>query len=221
MSERKIICDDAIAWLESQQILTGCSLVASMPDISEFSGYSLKEWKDWFSQTAELILSRAPDDGVTIFYQSDIKVDSLWVDKGFLCQKAAEKLGHQLVFHKIICRFAPGTITFGRPAYSHLLCFSKTLKPDLSKSSADVVPDLGEKTWERGMGLEACLLAAKFISEQTKSQTVVHPFCGEGGMLAAANAYGLNAVGIERSPKRAKKAQSLGLDLVKREWIVN
>ncbi len=185
------------------------SLVASLPDISEFSGTPLKEWKEWFTTTAALILSRCPDDGVSIFYQSDIKVDGTWVDKSYLCQKAAEAQGHELLWHKLICRVPPGTTTFGRPAYSHLLCFSKGVKATADKSTPDVLPELGDKVWERGMGLNACLLAARFIAEQTVTRKVVNPFCGQGSMLAAANHYGLEAMGIERSPKRAERARTL------------
>ncbi|HXH76613.1 MAG TPA: hypothetical protein VNJ08_16700 [Bacteriovoracaceae bacterium] len=209
MSERIVLCEDALVWLEGHEALAGSSLVASMPDISEFGHLSLPEWKDWFIRTASLILSRCPDDGVTIFYQSDIKVEGEWVDKGYLCQKAAEALGFKLLWHKIICRAPAGTITMGRPAYSHILCFSKSLKADMSKSSADVIPDMGDKAWERGMGLTACLMIAKFIKEQTPSSLVINPFCGHGSMLAAANAFELKAVGIERSPKRAESANKL------------
>ncbi|MEI8347251.1 MAG: SAM-dependent methyltransferase [Pseudomonadota bacterium] len=207
MAKRFVYCEDAIAWLNSQEKLAGRSFVASLPDISEFT-LSLEDWKNWFTKTAALILSRCPDDGVTIFYQSDIKNKGTWVDKGYLCQKAAEELGHSMLWHKIVCRSPAGLTTFGRPAYSHLLCFSKTLLlHDVSKSTADVMADLGEKTWERGMGLEACLIIAKFVAEQTKCQTIVNPFCGEGSMLAAANHLGLEAIGIERSPKRAEKSR--------------
>lgn len=213
MSTRSVYCEDAISWLESKEIQSGCSFITSMPDISEFPGYTLNDWKAWFIKTASLVMSRCPDDGVTIFYQSDVKIDGAWVDKGYLCQKAAEVLGHELLWHKIICRSPAGIATFGRPAYSHMLCFSKTLKVDIAKSTPDVLPDLGEKTWQRGMGLEACMLAAKFIAEQTPTTTVINPFCGEGSMLAVANAYNLSAIGIERSPKRAAKARVLQMDL--------
>jgi hypothetical protein len=218
MTQRIVHCSDALHWLESQSILEDCSLVASLPDISEFPTFSLDEWKNWFTQTASLILSRCPDEGVTIFYQSDIKVEGLWVDKGFLCQKAAEGLGHQLLWHKIVCRSPAGTATFGRPSFSHMLCFSKNLKIDVSKSTADVIPDLGDKTWQRGMGLEACLIAAKFIAHETSTKTLVNPFCGEGSMLAAAEAFNLKTVGIERSPKRADKARRLKLSLNEKKW---
>ena len=207
---RIVHCEDALVWLENSPVLDGCSLVASMPDISEFHGFTLNAWKDWFTQTASLVLSRTPAEGVTVFYQSDIKVDGAWVDKSYLCQKAAEALGHELLWHKIVCRVQPGKVTFGRPSYSHILCFSKGLRiHDLGNSTADVIPVTGDKTWERGMGLEACLMIGKFIAEQTKTLTLVHPFCGQGAMLAVANKLGLNGIGIERSPKRAEMARIL------------
>lgn len=209
MSSREVHSVDAIEWLQSSPILEGCSFVASLPDVSEFPNYSLEEWKKWFTDTATLILSRCPDDGVVVFYQTDIKVDGVWIDKAYLVQKAAEATGHAQLWHKIMCRVQPGIITFGRPAYSHMLCFSKGVRPNAGHSTADVVPDLGEKTWVRGMGLEACLIIGKFISQETTSKTLIHPFCGEGSMLAAANALGLNAVGLEKSRKRAQKAREL------------
>lgn len=219
MTNRTVHCTDAIEWLRSQAILEGCSTLGSLPDISEFPGYSLDKWKEWFISTAELILSKTDPDGVTIFFQSDIKVDGKWVDKGYLVQKAAENLGHDLLWHKVICRFPVGTITFGRPAFSHMLCFSKNLTSDVSKSTADVVPDTGEKTWTRGIGLEAALVAANYVRTQTKTNTLVNIFCGEGAILAAANHVGLNAVGVERSPKRAEKARLLSINPETKSWV--
>lgn len=206
---RTVYTEDAIDWLKNSPQIEESSLIASLPDISEFSNWSLPDWKEWFIQTAELILEKTPPNGVTIFFQSDIKWQGTWVDKAYLCQKAAERVGHELLWHKIFCRFPPGTATFGRPAYSHMLCFSKAFRVDISKALPDVIPDLGEKTWERGMGLEASLLAAKFIIKQTTTKKIIHPFCGEGSMLAAANFVGLEAIGIERSPKRAELARLL------------
>lgn len=215
---RTIYCEDALQWLSHQSDLTHASLVASLPDFSEFPSLTLSEWKIWFIQAAKLILSKTPEDGVTLFYQSDIKHEGLWVDKGHLCQKAAEEVGAELLWHKIICRSPAGIATFGRPSYSHMLCFSKKLKSDVAKSTADVLPDMGEKTWQRGMGLNACLMAAKFIAEQTSSKKVINPFCGMGSMLAAANLFGLEAIGIERSPKRAEQAGRLEISQDRKEW---
>ncbi len=215
---RTVHAGDAIEWLKTADIPSQSSILGSLPDISEFPHMTLSQWKKWFTETAELILARTPDDGVTLFYQSDIKVEGTWVDKAYLCQKAAENLGHELLWHKVLCRAPAGVITMGRPAYSHLLCFSKKFRVDISKSQPDVLPDLGEKTWERGMGLNACLLIGKFLSEQTQTKTLINPFCGQGSMLATANAFGLDAIGIEKSPKRAEKARQITLSKDFKNW---
>lgn len=217
---RTVHCEDAIHWLENHSVLENSSLIASLPDISEFPSFTLNQWKDWFIKTAKLILNKTPEEGVTLFYQSDIKLDGVWIDKSFLIQKAAELLGHELLFHKIACRYNAGTITQGRPAYSHILCFSKKLRLDPAKNSADVLPELGEKSWARGMGMEACLMIAKFLKEQTPTKIVIHPFCGEGSQLAAANFYGLEAIGIERGTKRSEKARLIQIS-VEKKFISN
>jgi len=208
MSSRQVICTDAVEWLKHHSPQDYTSLVASLPDISEFN-LTLDEWKRWFIETAKLVLLATPLDGVTVFYQTDIKIEGRWIDKAYLIQKAAEEISSYQLWHKIMCRIPPGVETKGRPAYSHLLCFSQNLCLDVGKNNADVIPDLGEKTWERGMGLIASQMIAKFIKTQTDSHTIINPFCGEGSMLAAANFHGLNALGIERSRKRASRAESI------------
>jgi len=197
-------------------VLSGCSFVTSLPDASELSRLTIDEWKAWFLRAAALVLSRCPDDGVAIFFQTDIKHEGVWIDKGYLCQRAAEEQGHALLWHKIVCRHPPGITTYGRPAYSHLLCFSRGLRADTAKSSADVLAQPGPVTWARGMGAEACVAACRFILSHTTTRTVVDPFCGHGTLLAVANELGLDAIGVELGPSRARKArllQSTGLQL--------
>ncbi len=220
-SSRIIHTADAIEWLREHPPQEGCSLIASLPDISEFQTMSLADWKSWFFETAKLVLSKTSDDGVSIFYQSDIKYEGHWVDKAYIVQKAAEELGHELLWHKIVCRNPAGIATFGRPSFSHMLCFSKKFRiHDLAKSTADVIPDIGEKTWQRGMGFNACMIIAKFIKEEVGSHTIIHPFCGEGSMVSVANHIGLNAIGVEKSRKRAEKAQRIEVALDGKSWNI-
>jgi hypothetical protein len=207
--QRTIHCEDALGWLTRQAPLDGASIITSLPDYSEFPKLSLEEWKDWFTRAAALTLSRCPDDGVTIFYQTDIKKNGAWIDKGYLCQKAAEQEGHALLWHKFVCRAPLGNISFGRPGYSHLLCFSRGVRADVAASTTDTLPEAGEVTWTRGMGLKACLAACQFVLKQTATRTIVDPFCGHGTVLAVANSLGLDAVGVELSAKRAKIARTL------------
>lgn len=218
MSDRKVYCEDALLWLESfrPEVLTSC--VSSLPDYSEFPQLSLVQWKNWFIKTSALIMNKTSPDGVAIFFQSDIKFEGEWVDKAFLVQKAAEQEGHKLLWHKIFCRVPPGVITFGRPSYSHLLCFSKSLEANPSTSTPDVFNQSGEKAWERGMLFEACFQSLKFISAETKTQLVLNPFCGHGSVLAMADFFKLDSIGIERSPKRADKARALKVNLSGKSW---
>ncbi len=206
---RTVECAEALAWLARRAVLEGCSVVTSLPDVSEFPALSLAEWKQWFTHAAVRVLEKVPAQGVAIFYQTDVKKAGAWVDKGYLLSRAAEEAGCETLWHKVVCRRPPGTVTFGRPAYSHLLCFSRGVRVELARATADVLPEAGEVTWTRGMGVQACLVACRFILEHTPSRTVVDPFCGHGTVLAVANALGLDAVGVELSRKRAKKARAL------------
>jgi hypothetical protein len=183
-----------------------------MPDISELQGHqqlSVADYKSWFIRTAQLVLHACPDNGVAIFFQTDIKVQDTWLDKAYLVQRAAEDTGHALLWHKVVCRVAAGTATYGRPSYHHLLCFSKGVRVPAAASTPDVLPAAGETTWTRGMGTAACAAACSFVRSHTSTDTVVDPFCGHGTVLAVANQLGLNAIGVEISMKRAKQARKL------------
>lgn len=218
MPNRIVHHADALIWLKENS-LTGCSVVTSLPDFSEFSRFTLQEWKDWFVAAAQAVLEACPPEGVAMFYQTDIKHEGTWVDKAFLVQKAAETVGTHLLFHKVVCKAPPGNATFGRPGYSHLLCFSRTVRAAVALSVPDVLPEAGEVTWTRGMGVQACVLACHFIQSQTSTRTVVDPFCGHGTVLAVANELGLDAVGVELGGKRAERARILrapGLKLAER-----
>jgi hypothetical protein len=198
-----------VAWLREQPVLAGCSVVTSLPDVSEIESLDLAGWKRWFEDAAVLCLEKTPDDGLTLFFQTDIKKAGEWVDKGYLVQKAAERAGARTLFHKVVCRKSPGTVTFGRPAYSHLLGFSRGLRLDLAHATADVLPEAGFMPWSRAMGVAACLSACELVKRQTATRTVVDPFCGKGTLLAVANHLGLDAVGVELSKKRARQSQGL------------
>lgn len=202
---------DALAWLAERGRLAGASLITSLPDVSGLPGASLDQWRAWFMRAARLCMAACPDEGVAIFYQTDIKVRGTWVDKGYLCQRAAEDEGMALLWHRIVCRRPPGRAAFGRPGYSHLLCFARAQRDDGRRAYADVLPSTGHMTWTQAMGVDACRLACEYVLSSTTTRTVVDPFCGYGTVLAVANALGLAAVGVELNKKRARKARQLEL----------
>ena len=205
---RSVHTGDAIAWLEQAALTAEQAIVTSMPDSSELR-MDVAKWSQWFTSTARLICERVADDAVAIFFQTDVKLDGRWIDKAFLVQLGAQQAGTHLLWHKVVCRAPAGINTRARPAYAHLLCFSRNLRLDPKLGSADVLPALGEMTWPRAMGIAACEASAQFLLAHTQCRTVIDPFCGVGTMLAVANAYELDAIGIELSAKRAEQARTL------------
>jgi hypothetical protein len=203
---------DGIAWLKETELDAAQAVVTSLPDASELPRLEFEAWREWFVETSALICSRVAPESVAIFFQTDVKRDGRWVDKGFLVSLGAERAASSLLWHKVVCRAPAGTTTFGRPAYAHLLCFSKNLRLTPAQSFADVVPELGAMPWARAMGTRACAEACRFLLAHTACRSVVDPFCGIGTLLAVANEYGLDAVGVELSAKRARRARTLVLN---------
>lgn len=206
---REVIQGDALAWLDEHPAEPGSSVITSLPDVSELPELGLEGWRSWFIAAAERVLRWLPDDGVAIFYQSDIRWENVWIDKAHLVHCAVDNAGQKLVFHKIVCRSAPGTISWGRASYSHLLCAAKAALAGSRKPGPDVLPDAGAMPWSRAMGVEACRLACSFLRDNTSTRRVVDPFCGKGTALAVANTYGFDALGVERSGRRCRAARKL------------
>lgn len=214
-----VIHAEALAWLEANVAEPGSSVVTSLPDVSEVPERGFDGWRTWFIDAARRVIRWIPADGVAIFFQSDIRYRGVWVDKGYLVLRAAEEEGALLVWHKIVCRKPPGTITHGRASYSHLLCVSRSpLAPALLKRPGpDVLDGAGLMTWSKAMGVDACRLSCRYLQDNTTTRTVVDPFCGRGTVLAVANALGLAAVGVDLSLKRCRVARNLVIGLDGRE----
>ncbi len=208
---REVRCGDGVAWLAEARLPADHALVTSLPDASELPELGFEGWRGWFVETAARACQAVAAEAVAVFYQTDVKRDGRWVDKGHLVHQGADRAGAALLWHKVVCRVPPGTTTFGRPAYAHLLCFSRALRLPPGGSTPDVLPRLGEMTWARAMGREACEAVARFLVDRTACRAVVDPFCGLGTMLAVANLHGLDALGVERSPRRAERARRLVL----------
>lgn len=209
---RSVFHADGPTWLRENPLPPSHAVVTSLPDASEVPRLGFAGWRTWFVDTAALICESVAPEAVAIFFQTDVKQEGLWIDKGFLVQLGAERAGAALLWHKVVCRAPAGTTTFGRPAYAHLICFSRTLRLTAAQSFADVVPELGAMPWPRAMGTRACVEVCKFLLAHTACRTVVDPFCGIGTLLAVANDQGLDAIGVELSAKRARRAELLTID---------
>ena len=203
-----MICGDGVAELRRHGVLPADhAIVTSLPDHSEVPQLGgVDPWKRWFVDVVEIACRALADDAVAIFYQTDVKHDGRWIDKGHLVMCGVDAAGSHALWHKIVCRVRPGTTTFGRPAYTHFICASRTRRLAPGASTPDVLPELGEMTWSRAMGSAACEAAVAFAAS-VGAHVIVDPFCGLGSVLAAARARGLDTLGVELSRRRAAKAR--------------
>jgi hypothetical protein len=210
---RTIVHGEALAWMADNPAAPGASVVTSLPDVSERSDLDFEQWRAWFVLAARRVIAWTPQKSVAIFFQSDIRHDDTLVDKSYLVMRAAEEEGASLLWHKIVCRKPPGTISFGRPSWSHMLCVAHEARPTPRRPGPDVLPEAGLMPWSRAMGVRACEVACAYLRDEVDARVVVDPFCGRGTVLAVANAMGLDALGVELSAKRCRAARALVVDL--------
>lgn len=207
---RIVHCADSLPWMRERGRLAGTCAVTSLPDVSEV-GLALPVWRAWFLEAAMLVVQAVPEESAALFFQSDIKRDGVWVDKGALIIRAAEDVGARVLFHKIVCRRPPGMLTYGRPGYTHLIAVSRAMKCPEVLAIPDIIVDAGRAPWVRAMGIRAAAHAVRFARDCVGAKTVFDPFCGVGTVLAVANTLGLDAVGVEKSKKRCEQARALAI----------
>ncbi|HET8939093.1 MAG TPA: DUF309 domain-containing protein [Polyangiales bacterium] len=209
MSSVQVFQADALAWLAANSAPQHTSAITSLPDQHELPQLSLPEWRTWFVDAARAVLRFLPHDGTAIFYQRDVRRDEVWIDKSQLLLGAAAAEGFELVWHKIVCRTAPGTAArAARPGYSHLLCMQREVRAP-RKPLPDVLTDAGPSVWPRGMGLRACQLACDHLRNETPTKCVIDPFCGRGSALAVAAALGFDVIGVELHVRRSRATRAL------------
>ncbi len=207
-AHREVHCADAIPWMKERGVIAGACAVTSLPDVSELS-LALPRWRTWFLEAVRLVVESVSPESAALFFQSDIKREGRWIDKGALVIRAAEDAGARVLFHKIVCRRPPGTLTMGRPGFTHLIAVSRTMQcPDVLPIP-DIITDAGRQLWVRAMGVRAAAHAIRFARDQAGATTIFDPFCGVGTVLAVANALGLDALGVEKAKKRSEQARLL------------
>ncbi|CAJ1433826.1 unnamed protein product [Effrenium voratum] len=175
--------------------------------------------------TVKLILEKLPPKGRAIFMQTDVKVTKdgshgrnakggsywQWLDKSHLALAAASQLPRaRLLWHRIIFsgKLSGGGRSGFSAGYTHYLCFTNDdWEESLDRGFPDVIRK-GMATWTSGSGVHAVEQACSYL-KSCGCRVVVDPFCGEGTVLAVANALQLEALGVERHQKRARQATAL------------
>ena len=209
---RDVFCADAVEWLDGQTDESLPAVMTSLPDMSELDGVdSVPAYTAWLRRTAALCMRKVAPRGYCMFYQTDRRTGGEWVDKAGVLSSAASDLGIPMRWHKIVHRREqPSSVDPLRPTYSPLLCFSKLGRP--GRATPDVF-FAGKPVYGNGAGVYAARFAAEFVKGHTQNAKVVDPFCGQGTFLAAANAVGLDAVGVDVSAEQVEKAKALVLQL--------
>lgn len=213
--QRTVLHADALEWLRAHPARPGCSVVASMPDVTEW-GVTLEVWQERFLEAARLCLLATPPDGITVFFQTDARAEGRWVSKGGLVIQAAAALGVPMLWHKMVLQRPPNTSLHARAGYSHLIAFSQQVRIPGTHATPDVLPDRGLVSWSHSMGTRAAVRAMRDIRAfSPATHTVVQPFCGIGTALVVANQHGFHTIGIELNRRRVEQAQELTMDHIR------
>lgn len=184
--------------------------MTSLPDVSEVPHLGFAGWRAWFIEVVRLACAKVHDDAVAVFYQTDIKHEGRWIDKAFMVQLGAEQQARALPVAQGRVPRAGGHDSARAPRVRAPAVLLAALAVGArAVARPDVLPRLGAMPWPRAMGVEACEAVARFLVTHTTYGVVVDPFCGVGTMLAVANTHGLDAVGVELSPKRAARSREL------------
>ena len=208
MPSRRVVQAEALGWLAANPAEEHTSVVTSLPDVSETDARDVDPWRAWFVSAARALVRWVPEAGVAIFYQSDIRRGGEWIDKGYLVMRAAEEERAKVIFHKIVCRKPAGTVSVGRPSYSHMIAIARGERALPKRPGPDVLADAGAMSWSRAMGASACRVACQFLRDETDTRVVVDPFCGRGTVLAVANEMGFDALGVDVLAKRCRAARN-------------
>ncbi len=203
-----IICDDAFRWLQSQKDNSLDTVVTGIPDLDELeelnkSEMSVEEYSNFFRSAVALVMRKVKDDQYAIFMQTDRKMKGQWIDKSYLANSVAEKLGYKLLWHKII-QNREGTY-LQRPTYTHLLAFSKNQGP------GEAFPDIiscGQHLYKNGSSPNATCHVMNFLKKKGIN-SVIDPFAGRGTIPYIASLFDINSIGIDIDPEQCKQARSI------------
>lgn len=203
--KRTVRCRDGLKFIQTARGVK--ALITSLPDAGEMN-WPLDDYQTWFSHAAALLMNAVVSDGVIIFYQTDRRHKGSLLSKAALLCNSASAQGLRLLWHKVVLQNNVGTISLFRPSYSHMMAFSKLLRS--GKPTPDVI-EAGKKVYKDGMGINAASVAVRFAKHHAKTSTIYDPFCGQGTVLAVANALGCDGIGCDIDQSRCNQARMLEL----------
>ena len=90
---RVIHCGDGIAFLARGRLPEDHAIITSLPDHGELPQLGVDGWRRWFVETVAACCNAIADEAVAIFYQTDVKHDGRWIDKGHLVMSGVEAAG--------------------------------------------------------------------------------------------------------------------------------
>ena len=213
--ERKIVCADALQWMDGVEELPG-SVLTGMPDIQEMLELGDDGYSEWFIDCVAKTLRKLPEGQIACFHNTDTRADrDSTLSKPNLIFKGVERSGVRTTFlwHKIALAAPCGVTKMGRPGFTHMLCFVKGPPPSKRFQNFPDVVDRGPLLWSRGMGVIAIVKSIEYIRFLLGDDVViVDPFCGHGSVPAVANSMGLRSVGVDLSPNCCRKAEQANTD---------
>ncbi len=129
--------------------------------------------------------------------------------------RRADALAPQL-FHKIALRQDVGHVRFGKlPTFTHVMAYTSPHGGvERAPTGSCGMPDVfhrGGMAWSKAMGCDAAVWICRFLRNDVSCTQVLDPFCGSGTVLAAANYWGMDALGVDISAKKARHAGVLRL----------
>jgi hypothetical protein len=214
--EPKIICDDALQWLDKQQSIP--NVVTGICDMDEMKIKDMNTYIDFFMSVVKKIFSKLQNGCYAIFIQTDRKYERSWIDKSYLITSIAQQYKLKMIWHKIVLHRGVDATDLHRPTYAHMLCYSRD--GTTGKATPDVIP-VSAKLYKNGTPSEAADRALDFIKLYSKNNTVVDPFVGQGTITAMAYHKGLNSIGIDIDPDQCTIARNKRINGIKRNQPPN
>jgi hypothetical protein len=203
-----IICDDAFHWLKSKRDNSLDTVVTGIPDLDELENLnSTKITKEgyinFFKDAVELVLRKVRSSEYAILMQTDRKWQGEWIDKSFLANLVAQKMGMKLLWHKVI-QNREG-VYLQRPTYTHLMAFSKDGTP------GEAFPDIiscGQHLYKNGTSPNATCHVMNFLNKKGITN-IIDPFVGRGTIPFIAKLFKIDCLGIDIDPEQCNYAKGL------------